>query len=166
MAAALGVPKRVVYDESLRLSRSRDAARLQDRDAIARMAVPRFLHPYARPAREHFITIVRGEGALVYDADGQEYVDGMASLWYMNVGYGREEIVTAAADQMRRLVAYNTFDPFTNEPAEAARRPGWPSWPRSTTPACSSPATARRRSTRPSSWPASPRCRPATPSAR
>jgi len=82
------------------------------------MAVPRFLHPYARPAREHFVTIVRGEGALVYDADGREYVDAMASLWYMNVGYGREEIVTAAADQMRRLAAYNAFDPFTNEPAE------------------------------------------------
>jgi putrescine---pyruvate transaminase len=82
------------------------------------MAVPRFLHPYARPAREHFITIVRGEGALIYDADGREYVDAMASLWYMNVGYGREEIVTAATDQMRRLPAYNTFDPFTNEPAE------------------------------------------------
>jgi putrescine---pyruvate transaminase len=82
------------------------------------MAVPRFLHPYARPARERFITIVRGEGARVYDADGREYVDAMASLWYMNVGYGREEIVAAAADQMRRLPAYNSFDPFTNEPAE------------------------------------------------
>jgi adenosylmethionine-8-amino-7-oxononanoate aminotransferase len=82
------------------------------------MAVPRFLHPYARPAREQFVTIVRGEGALVFDADGREYVDAMASLWYMNVGYGREEIVTAAADQMRRLAAYNTFDPFTNEPAD------------------------------------------------
>ncbi len=83
------------------------------------MAVPRFLHPYARPARENFVTIVRGDGALVYDADGKEYVDAMASLWYMNVGYGREEIVAAVSDQMRRLVAYNAFDPFTNEPAEA-----------------------------------------------
>jgi putrescine---pyruvate transaminase len=83
------------------------------------MAVPKFLHPYARPARENFITIVRGEGALVYDVDGKEYVDAMASLWYMNVGYGREEIVAAASDQMRRLAAYNAFDPFTNEPAEA-----------------------------------------------
>ena len=82
------------------------------------MAVPRFLHPYARPARERFITIVRGAGALVYDADGREYIDAMASLWYMNIGYGREEVVTAVADQMRRLPAYNTFDPFTNEPAE------------------------------------------------
>jgi adenosylmethionine-8-amino-7-oxononanoate aminotransferase len=82
------------------------------------MAVSRFLHPYARPTRTDFVTIVRGEGARVYDAAGKEYVDGMASLWYMNVGYGRDEIVDAIAEQMRRLPAYNTFDPFTTEPAE------------------------------------------------
>src|SRR5215204_2499451 len=90
------------------------------------MALPRFLHPYARPAREDFVTIVRGHGALVYDSDGKDYVDGLASLWYMNVGYGREEIVEAVAAQLRRLPAYNAFDAFTNEPAErlAARLSG------------------------------------------
>jgi putrescine aminotransferase len=82
------------------------------------MAVSRFLHPYARPTRTDFVKIVRGEGARVYDVDGKEYVDGMASLWYMNVGYGRDEIVDAIAAQMRQLPAYNAFDPFTNEPAE------------------------------------------------
>ena len=82
------------------------------------MAVSRFLHPYAKPTRTDFVTIVRGDGARVYDAAGKEYVDGMASLWYMNVGYGRDRIVDAVADQMRRLPAYNAFDPFTNEPAE------------------------------------------------
>jgi adenosylmethionine-8-amino-7-oxononanoate aminotransferase len=82
------------------------------------MAVPRFLHPYARPARERFVTIVRGEGARVYDDDGKEYVDGMASLWYMNVGYGRGEIADAVSAQLRVLPAYNAFDPFTNEPAD------------------------------------------------
>jgi adenosylmethionine-8-amino-7-oxononanoate aminotransferase len=84
----------------------------------APMAVSRFLHPYARPTRTDFVTIVRGDGALVYDSDGKEYVDGMASLWYMNVGYGRGEIADAVAAQLRLLAAYSTFDPFTNEPAE------------------------------------------------
>ncbi|MQB01312.1 MAG: aminotransferase class III-fold pyridoxal phosphate-dependent enzyme, partial [Actinobacteria bacterium] len=46
------------------------------------------------------------------------YVDGMASLWYCNVGHGRDEIVSAVAHQMRDLAAYQTFERFTNEPAE------------------------------------------------
>ncbi len=78
-----------------------------------------FLHPFAKPARESFIKIVRGDGAFVYDADGREYVDGMASLWYCAVGHGRAEIAEAIAKQAMTLAAYSTFDPFTNEPVEA-----------------------------------------------
>jgi len=79
------------------------------------------LHPFARPAADAatFVTIVDGEGAVVRDADGREYVDGLASLWYCNVGHGRREIVEAVTAQMTRLAAYHTFDRFTNEPAEA-----------------------------------------------
>ena len=77
-----------------------------------------FLHPFARPAADEFITIVRGEGALVFDDAGKEYVDGMGSLWYANVGHGRHEIADAAAAQMKQLAAYSCFDPFTNEPTE------------------------------------------------
>jgi len=77
-----------------------------------------FLHPFAKPAAEDFITIVRGEGAAVWDADGRRYVDGLASLWYCNVGHGRADIADAVDAQMRVLENYNTFDIFTNEPAE------------------------------------------------
>ena len=77
-----------------------------------------FLHPFARPAAEEFVTIVRGDGALVYDDAGKDYVDGMGSLWYANVGHGRGEIADAVAAQMRTLAAYHCFDPFTNEPSE------------------------------------------------
>ncbi len=77
-----------------------------------------FLHPFAKPTRETFIPIVRGEGALVFTADGQELVDGMASLWYCAVGHGRTEIADAVARQLSTLAAYSCFDPFTNEPAE------------------------------------------------
>jgi adenosylmethionine-8-amino-7-oxononanoate aminotransferase len=79
---------------------------------------PAFLHPFARPAAEEFITIVSGQGSRVTDSAGVEYVDAMASLWYCNVGHGREEIVEAVASQMRRLDAFHTFERFTNEPAE------------------------------------------------
>ena len=78
-----------------------------------------FLHPYAKPTRESFIRIERGEGALVWDENGRQLVDGMASLWYNAIGHGREEMAEAIANQVRTLGAYSTFDPFTNEPAES-----------------------------------------------
>lgn len=77
-----------------------------------------FLHPFARPTRESFVPIVRGEGALVWDSDGKEYVDGMASLWYCAIGHGRGEMADAVSAQIRTIEAYSCFDPFTNEPAE------------------------------------------------
>ena len=79
-----------------------------------------FLHPFARPAapEEDFITISRGEGALVWDNQENEYIDAMASLWYCNVGHGRWEIVDQVASQMAVLENYNTFDIFTNETVE------------------------------------------------
>ena len=85
------------------------------------MARSPFLHPYARPAAgaETFLTIVRGEGAAVWDAEGRRYVDGLASLWYCAVGHGRAEIADAVARQLRTLDSYHTFDRFTNEPVEA-----------------------------------------------
>ena len=82
------------------------------------MAVSPFLHPFAKPAAEDFITIVRGEGAAVFDAAGRRYVDALASLWYCNVGHARPEIADAVDAQLRTLENYNTFDIFTNEPAE------------------------------------------------
>ncbi len=78
-----------------------------------------FIHPFASPSRESFIRIERGEGALVWDESGRELVDGMASLWYNAIGHGRGEMADVIAAQVRKLGAYSTFDPFTNEPAEA-----------------------------------------------
>jgi adenosylmethionine-8-amino-7-oxononanoate aminotransferase len=79
-----------------------------------------FLHPYAKPTRpgDTYIRVVRGEGAHVWDDRGREFVDGMASLWYANIGYGRAEIAEAVAAQMREIAAFHCFEPFTNEPAE------------------------------------------------
>ena len=78
------------------------------------------LHPFAPVAKPEsdFVKIVRGVGSLVYDDTGKDYVDGLGSLWYCQVGHGRAEIIDAVADQMRRIEAYNIFDPFTNEPAD------------------------------------------------
>ena len=77
------------------------------------------LHPFSPPAMPEgdFIEIVRGEGSLVFDSDGREYVDAMANLWLCQVGHGRTEIIDAVTAQMHRMEAYNTFAPFTNGPA-------------------------------------------------
>ena len=77
-----------------------------------------FLHPFAKPSRESFVRLVRGEGARVYTADGAELIDGMASLWYCAIGHGRREMAEAVAAQITTLEAYSAFDPFTTEPAE------------------------------------------------
>ena len=82
--------------------------------------IPAFLHPYARPAAEDFMTIVSGNGARVTDSDGRSYVDAMASLWYCNVGHGRTEIADAVARQMRQLAAFHTFEMFSNPAADQA----------------------------------------------
>lgn len=82
------------------------------------MAPPAFLHPFAKPAAEDFITIVRGEGARVFDLSGNSYIDALASLWYCNVGHGRREIADAVTAQMAELACFHTFDRFTNQPAE------------------------------------------------
>ena len=77
------------------------------------------LHPFASPARREseFVEIVGGEGAIVRDAGGTEYIDALASLWYCQIGHGRAEIRDAVVEQMTALAAYSTFDPFTNGPA-------------------------------------------------
>jgi putrescine---pyruvate transaminase len=77
-----------------------------------------FLHPFAKPTRGDFVTIARGEGALLWDSDGNELIDAMASLWYCNIGHGRAEIADAVAEQIRTIETYSCFDPFTNAPAE------------------------------------------------
>ncbi|MEO1062463.1 MAG: aminotransferase class III-fold pyridoxal phosphate-dependent enzyme [Actinomycetota bacterium] len=85
-----------------------------------------FLHPFSAPTKDDFVRIVRGEGALIWDDRGTEYVDAMSALWFANLGYGRREVVEAIAAQAGQLHAYHCFDPFTNGPADdlAARIAG------------------------------------------
>ncbi|HSK91090.1 MAG TPA: aspartate aminotransferase family protein [Euzebyales bacterium] len=45
----------------------------------------------------------RGEGCYVWDTTGKRYLDGLSALFCVQVGYGRQEMVDAAAEQMRRL---------------------------------------------------------------
>jgi adenosylmethionine-8-amino-7-oxononanoate aminotransferase len=88
-------------------------------------ATTRFWHPFADmgSVSQRELLIDRGEGVWVFDADGNRYLDGTASLWYANIGHGRQEVAEAVAKQMRKLEAYSTFGDFGNRPAnELAER--------------------------------------------
>ncbi len=67
--------------------------------------------------------ITSAAGCVLRDGDGKELLDGMAGLWCVNVGYGRQELVDAAAAQMQELPFYNTFfRTATPPPIELAAR--------------------------------------------
>ncbi|HUA12181.1 MAG TPA: aspartate aminotransferase family protein [Solirubrobacteraceae bacterium] len=53
--------------------------------------------------------IVRGEGAYVYDEKGNRYLDGLSSLFCVNIGYGRSELGEAAARQIDELAFYTNW---------------------------------------------------------
>lgn len=61
------------------------------------------------------IIMERAEGAVVYDTEGNEYIDAFASLWTVNVGHGRTEIFDAIKAQMDKLAIYHIFQ-IANEP--------------------------------------------------
>jgi adenosylmethionine-8-amino-7-oxononanoate aminotransferase len=62
--------------------------------------------------------IVKGRGVYVWDAAGRKYIDGLASLWNVNVGHGRASIARAAAKQMRAIEFAPTLLGFSSKPAE------------------------------------------------
>jgi putrescine---pyruvate transaminase len=63
------------------------------------------------------LIMVSGQGATLTDIEGREYVDGMASLWNVNVGYGRTALASAAAEQMTALAFSSAYGGFGTAPA-------------------------------------------------
>ncbi|TNF64032.1 MAG: aspartate aminotransferase family protein [Rhodobacteraceae bacterium] len=63
--------------------------------------------------------ITRASGVWLTDSEGNRIIDGMAGLWCVNIGYGREELAEVAARQIRELPYYNTFFQTTHVPVIA-----------------------------------------------
>ena len=61
--------------------------------------------------------ITRADGCTIWDGEGKPYLDGIAGLWCVAVGYGREELAKAAYEQMLELPYYNTFFKTATPPA-------------------------------------------------
>ena len=79
-----------------------------------------YLHPFTdhkslKAEKSRIIT--RADGVYIWDSDGHKILDGMSGLWCVNVGYGRRELVEAAARQMETLPFYNSFFKTATPPA-------------------------------------------------
>lgn len=99
-----------------RISNHLPTAELQALDAAHHM------HPFtagAELAKKGARIITRAEGVTLTDSEGNQYLDGMAGLWCVNIGYGRPELAVAAASQMNELPYYNTFFQTTHVPVIA-----------------------------------------------
>lgn len=53
--------------------------------------------------------ITHAKGVYLWDSEGNQILDGMAGLWCVAIGYGRDELAEAASKQMRELPYYNLF---------------------------------------------------------
>ncbi len=83
-------------------------------------------HPFTN-LREHEstgpLTMVTGHGSTIVDTQGRTYLDAMAGLWCVNVGYGNVEIAETMRMQAEKLAFYHSFASMGNEPtAELAQR--------------------------------------------
>jgi 4-aminobutyrate--pyruvate transaminase len=92
-------------------------------------ALPNSLH--ARDIAYHFkpntnlrrhervgpVIIDRGSGIYVYDDQGREYIEALAGLWSVGVGFGEPRLVEAAARQMAKLPYYHVFTHKAHEPS-------------------------------------------------
>ena len=61
--------------------------------------------------------ITHAKGVYLWDSEGNKILDGMAGLWCVAIGYGREELADAASKQMRELPYYNLFFQTAHPPA-------------------------------------------------
>ena len=79
-----------------------------------------FLHPFTDfkgLARKGSRIITRADNIYLWDSEGHKILDAMSGLWCVNVGYGQQALVDAAARQMKELPFYNAFFQTATVPA-------------------------------------------------
>jgi taurine-pyruvate aminotransferase len=78
------------------------------RKAVVKQDLDSVLHPIVqhRALEQNQIVITGAQGSTIVDQDGTTYLDAMAGLWCVNIGYGRTELAQIAAEQMERVAYY------------------------------------------------------------
>jgi putrescine aminotransferase len=79
-----------------------------------------YLHPFTDHtalAQKGARIITRADDIYLWDSEGKKILDAMSGLWCVNVGYGRQELIDAATQQLQTLPFYNSFFNTATPPA-------------------------------------------------
>lgn len=89
-------------------------------NSLAHADITTTLHPYT-DARAHErqgpMIVDHGKGIYIYDDAGKEYIEGLAGLWSVAIGFDEPRLVKVAAEQMAKLPYYHTFSHKSHEPS-------------------------------------------------
>jgi adenosylmethionine-8-amino-7-oxononanoate aminotransferase len=91
-----------------------------DAEVVKKQDIDHHFHPFTdfSTFRETgSLILAEAKGAYVVDSAGTRYLDGIGGLWCVNIGYGREEMAQALAQQARQMVYYSSFGHHTSVPA-------------------------------------------------
>ncbi len=91
---------------------------MKESTALSNLDRALHLHSFtdlSRYKQKSEVVICRGDGIYLYDADGVEYLDAMASLWCVNLGYGEQRLIDAACRQLSTLPYCHTFRGRSND---------------------------------------------------
>ena len=91
-----------------------------DTEDLQRKDRAHVLHPWAsletRRADDPLI-VAEADNIYINDTDGERFIDGIGGMWCVNIGYGRDEMAEAVAEQIRRMPYYSPFGPLGSPPA-------------------------------------------------
>ncbi|MFT5111428.1 MAG: 4-aminobutyrate--pyruvate transaminase [Parasphingorhabdus sp.] len=76
----------------------------------------RIVYPTTNLAATEQMCIESGSGVYVYDDKGNQYLEGLASLWCTSLGYGNKELISAISDQLEKLSFSHMFGGKTHTP--------------------------------------------------
>ncbi len=96
-------------------------AKVQEKqmEELEALDLAHLFHPNTNLAAYHEhgpLVLVRGQGIHVWDNHGNRYIEGMAGLWCATLGYGDEELASAAYDQIKKLSFSHLFTGKSHEP--------------------------------------------------
>lgn len=84
--------------------------------------VETLVHPYTNLDTHRTsgpLILESGKGVYVHDTSGKRYIEGMAGLWCTSLGYGNEELIETAREQLSRLSFTHIFSGKSHDPAIA-----------------------------------------------